>query len=98
MKTGGLYRRETPDAPAELVERTMSVDEANTQGGRSGAADSTVTGSEGLVQASGGSQATAPTAAAATDEGSGNPQAPAADAGRTGPSAPAPSTRTRKGG
>jgi hypothetical protein len=91
MKQGGLYVRQAPDAPAELVERTRSADEQNTPEGRSGTAreaPGTDSGSEGLAQDSEGLQATAP-----------NPeQAPAADAGRTEPSAPAPSTRTRKGG
>jgi hypothetical protein len=91
MKSGGLYRRETPDAPAELVERTRSADEQDTPEGRSGTAreaPSTGSGSEGLVQDSEGLHAAAPHAE----------QAPAADADQAEPSVPAPSTRTRKGG
>jgi hypothetical protein len=98
MKTGGLYRRETPDAPAELVERTMSADEQEIQGGRPGSAPAVGdgSGSGGLVQDSEGSQDSAQLDAAA--DGSGTPQAPADQAEGSKPPASAPSTRTRKGG
>jgi hypothetical protein len=81
MKVGGLYRRETPDATPELVERTMPTGEQVSQ------QDTRGDGSEGLDEASGGLQATAPQTAVTTGDGA--PQAPAAEAGQAEPSAPA---------
>lgn len=99
MKQGGLYRREAPEATAELVQRTLSAEEQNTQQGRSGTASEapgTGSGSEGLLQDSEGLQAAAPPEVAARPIGSDTPQSPSAETDGSQPPATEGSRRTTR--